>query len=183
MTRQSVHRHIPAAAAVLAALVLFVAAAAHGEARMELSSSSIVGGQIAQAHACRGKGGKDQAPQLTVRGLPAEARYISIVADDPDAMKPAGKVWVHWNVFNVAAQGEASVAAGQKLAGDEGQTSGGRHGYEGMCPPDGVHTYRFAVFASREKLAVDPRTPWTIDAFEARYGAQVLAKAQISGRF
>jgi Raf kinase inhibitor-like YbhB/YbcL family protein len=150
---------------------------------MELSSSSIVGGQIQKPHACRGKGGTDQPLQLTVRGLPAEAKYISIVGDDPDAMKPAGKVWVHWNVFNIPAQGEIAIAAGQQLPGDTGQTSGGARGYEGMCPPDGVHTYRFAVFASRDKLHVDTRTPWTIDRFESAYGTQALAKVQITGRF
>jgi Raf kinase inhibitor-like YbhB/YbcL family protein len=150
---------------------------------MELSSSSIVGGQIQKPHACRGKGGMDQALQLTVRALPPEARFISIVSDDPDAVKPAGKVWVHWNVFNVPAQGEIAIAAGQQLPGDVGHTTGGAHGYEGMCPPDGVHTYRFAVFAARDKLDVDTRTPWTIDRFEARYGTQVLTKAQLTGTF
>ena len=45
---------------------------------MELSSSSIVGGQIQQPHACRGKGGTDQPLQLTIRGLPADARFIAI---------------------------------------------------------------------------------------------------------
>ena len=150
---------------------------------MELSSSSIVGGQIQQPHACRGKGGTDQPLQLTIRGLPADAKFIAIVSDDPDAVKPAGKVWVHWNVFNVPAHGDVTIAAGQKLSGDEGQTTGGRHGYEGMCPPDGVHTYRFAVFASGDKLQVDTRTPLTIDAFEAKYGSQVLAKAQVTGKF
>ncbi|AMO22448.1 hypothetical protein GCM10027034_28060 [Ramlibacter solisilvae] len=150
---------------------------------MELTSSSIVNGQIQKPHACRGKGGSDQAPQLTVRGLPPEAKFISIVSDDPDAMKPAGRVWVHWNVFDVPAQGELAVAAGQALAGDVGKTTGGGRGYEGMCPPDGVHTYRFAVFASREKLGVDTQVPWTIGDFEARYGGQVLARAQITGRF
>ncbi len=95
---------------------------------MELSSSSIVGGQIQQPHACRGKGGTDQPLQLTIRGLPAEAKFIAIVSDDPDAVKPAGKVWVHWNVFNVPAQGEVTIAAGEKLSGDEGQTTGGRRG-------------------------------------------------------
>jgi phosphatidylethanolamine-binding protein (PEBP) family uncharacterized protein len=94
-----------------------------------------------------------------------------------------GKVWVHWNVFNLPAQGAVTIAAGQKLSGDIGQTSGGGRGYEGMCPPDGVHTYRFAVFASRDKLQVDTRTPLTIDAFEGKYGSQVLAKAQIAGKF
>lgn len=150
---------------------------------MELSSSSIVGGQIQKPHACRGKGGADLPPQLTIRNLPADARFASIVADDPDAMRPAGKVWVHWNVFNIQTHGEMDIAAGQKLSADVGQTSGGARGYEGMCPPDGVHTYRFAIFASRDKLQVDTRTPWTIDAFEAKYGGQVLAKAQITGKF
>jgi Raf kinase inhibitor-like YbhB/YbcL family protein len=150
---------------------------------MELSSSSIVGGQIQKPHACRAKGGMDQPVQLNIRDLPADARFVSIVADDPDAVRPAGKVWVHWNVFNLPAQGAVTIAAGQKLSGDIGQTSGGGRGYEGMCPPDGVHTYRFAVFASRDKLQVDTRTPLTIDEFEGKYGSQVLAKAQIAGKF
>lgn len=150
---------------------------------MELSSSSIVGGQIQKSHACRAKGGTDQPMQLSIRGLPPDTHFISIVADDPDAVRPAGKVWVHWNMFNVPAQGNVAIAAGQQLSGDIGQTSGGGRGYEGMCPPDAVHTYRFAVFASGDKLQVDTRKPWTIDAFEAKYGSQVLAKAQITGKF
>jgi Raf kinase inhibitor-like YbhB/YbcL family protein len=150
---------------------------------MELSSASIVGGKIQKPHACRAQGGTDQPLQLSVRGLPADAKFISIVADDPDAMKPAGKVWVHWNVFNIPAQGDMDIAAGQSPAGDVGQTTGGARGYEGPCPPDGVHTYRFAVFATREKLKVDTRTPMTIEAFERQYGAQLVARAQTEGRF
>lgn len=150
---------------------------------MELSSSSIVGGQIQKPHACRAKGGTDQPLQLTLRGLPDHTRFISIVADDPDAVRPAGKVWVHWNVFDIPAQGDVTFAAAHPPSGTAGRTSGGGRGYEGMCPPDGVHTYRFAVFASRDELHVDTHKPWTIDAFEAKYGGQVLAKAQITGKF
>jgi Raf kinase inhibitor-like YbhB/YbcL family protein len=183
MTQQHIMDAAFAAAAAFVITVLVSVAPAQGEARMELSSSSIVGGQIQKPHACRAKGGMDQPVQLTIRDLPADAKFISIVADDPDAVRAAGKVWVHWNVFNLPAQGAVTIAAGQKLSGDIGQTSGGGRGYEGMCPPDGVHTYRFAVFASRDKLQVDTRTPLTIDAFEGKYGSQVLAKAQIAGKF
>ncbi|HEY0822696.1 MAG TPA: YbhB/YbcL family Raf kinase inhibitor-like protein [Ramlibacter sp.] len=150
---------------------------------MQLTSSSIVGGHVARPHACRAKGGSDQPPQLSVRGIPPEAKYLAIVSDDPDAVRPAGKVWVHWNVFNVPASGQLDVAAGAHLPGDLGTTTGHAQGYEGMCPPDGVHTYRFAVFATKDRLQVDPRKPLTIDDFEAKFGAHVIAKAVISGKF
>ena len=150
---------------------------------MQVSSSSIVDGRIAKPQACRAKGGSDQPPQLSVRDIPAEARYVCIVGDDPDAVRPAGKVWVHWNVFNVPAADALDIAAGESLQGDVWSTTGNAKGYEGMCPPDGVHTYRFAVFACRDPLKVDPRTPLTIDAFEAKFGAQVLDRAMMSGQF
>ena len=151
---------------------------------MHLSSSSIVGGRIAQPHACRSKGGRDLAPHLDIRDIPGEARFLAIVADDPDAVKPAGQVWVHWNVFNVPVTGShIEVAAGQSLPGDVGHTTGGALGYEGMCPPDGVHTYRFAVFALRDAIKIATGKPWTIDAFEAKYATQAVAKAVVSGKF
>lgn len=152
---------------------------------MELSSSSIANGRIATAHACRAKGGTDQSPHLDLREVPSEGRYLAIIADDPDAMKPAGKVWVHWNVFNVPVAGRhTEFAAGQKLSGEVGTTSGrAASGYEGPCPPDGVHTYRIAVFALQDKLKIDTGAEWTIDAFEVKYGNQVVAKAVITGQF
>ena len=152
---------------------------------MQLSSTSIADGRIQPVHAARSKGGQDQPPALTVRGIPGEAKYLSIVGDDPDALKPAGRVWVHWNVFNVPLQGGETleIRAGQAPGGEVGTTSSGKHGYEGMAPPDGVHTYRFAVFASREPIKVDTGKSWTIDEFERSYGRQALAKAMTEGRF
>lgn len=151
---------------------------------MHVESSSISEGHIARVHACRGQGGRDQPLQLSVSDIPAAARFLAIVADDPDAVKPAGRVWVHWNVFNLPASGPLmEIAAGQALDGDIGRTTGGAHGYEGMCPPDGVHTYRFAVFALRERIPVDTRKAWTIEAFESKFGGEVVAKALVMGRF
>jgi hypothetical protein len=152
---------------------------------MELSSSSIANGRIAQVHACRAKGGTDQSPHLDIREIPSEGRYLAIISDDPDAMKPAGKVWVHWNVFNVPVAGRhTEFAAGQPLSGETGTTSGrAKSGYEGPCPPDGVHTYRIAVFALQDKVKIDTGAEWTIDAFEVKYGSQVVAKAMITGQF
>jgi Raf kinase inhibitor-like YbhB/YbcL family protein len=151
---------------------------------MKLSSSSIESGRIAKPHACRAKGGSDQPLQLTLSDIPGEARYLAIVADDPDAVRPAGKVWVHWNVFNVPVAGpRMEIAPGQSLSGEVGSTSGKARGYEGMCPPDGVHTYRFAVFALRDPVKVDTGKAWTLDDFEAEFGSQLVGKALVTGQF
>lgn len=150
---------------------------------MRASSSSIVNGRIEKEHASPSKGGSHKSLQLSVDDVPSEGRYLSIVGDDPDAMKPAGKVWVHWNVFNVPAAGKFALDAGQPPTGDVGVTSGGRRGYEGPSPPDGVHTYRFAVFATRDKVDIDTKVEWTIDAFEAKYGPMIVGKALVTGKF
>ncbi|MFL6692084.1 MAG: YbhB/YbcL family Raf kinase inhibitor-like protein [Ramlibacter sp.] len=150
---------------------------------MHITSSSIESGRIRKEHACRAKGGTDQTPQLSVEDIPFEGKYVSIVADDPDAVRPAGKVWVHWNVFNVPVTGRLILDAGQPPSGEVGATSGQGRGYEGPCPPDGEHTYRFAAFATTDKVKIDTSEPWTIDAFEVKYGSLVVGKALLTGRF
>lgn len=151
---------------------------------MQVTSSSIVGGKIEKQHACSGQGGTDTPIQLSISGVPAAAKFIAIVADDPDAVKPAGKVWVHWNMFNVPASRDVTIEAGQNLTGDAGRTTGGAKAYEGPCPPDGTHTYRFAVFAYQQKLeAAALQKPMTIDDFESKFGGRVLARAMVTGQF
>jgi Raf kinase inhibitor-like YbhB/YbcL family protein len=151
---------------------------------MKLTSSSIADGRLLKAHAARSHGGEDQTPGLSVHGFPEEANYLSVIADDPDAVGPAGRVWVHWNLFNVPARGEhQDLRAGQAYDGEPGLTSGGKRGYEGMAPPDGEHTYRFAVFASAQPIQADTTRPWTIEDFERTYGNKTLRVALIEGRF
>jgi Raf kinase inhibitor-like YbhB/YbcL family protein len=151
---------------------------------MRLTSASIADGRIQRVHAARSHGGEDQTPGLTVHGFPDEAHYLSVVADDPDAMGPTGRVWVHWNMFNVPHRGESvDLRPGQPMDGTPGITTGGRSGYEGMAPPDGEHTYRFAVFASAEPIQADTTRPWTVEDFERAYGNKTLRVALIEGRF
>lgn len=42
--------------------------------------------------------GKDISPPLSWSGVPAEAKSIALIMDDPDA--PRG-TWVHWVLFNI----------------------------------------------------------------------------------
>ncbi|MBL0418873.1 YbhB/YbcL family Raf kinase inhibitor-like protein [Ramlibacter sp. AW1] len=151
---------------------------------LTITSSSIADGRIQRVHACREQGGEDQSLSLTVHGLPPETRFLCVIVDDPDAMKPTGKVWVHWNVFNIETRGEmVDFRAGQPLGGEVGLNSSGQAAYQGMCPPDGRHTYRLAVFASRERLQVDTSKPWTLDDFQRAYGNRTIGSAQVSAQF
>jgi len=153
---------------------------------MQLSSTSIVDGKIRQEHACRSNGGKDVSVQLSVKDIPSEAKYLTIVMDDPDAVPVAGKTWVHWNLFNVPVSGDLNIRAGVPPEGDKGRATGGSKGYEGMCPPNGIHTYRFAVFATKEKIEVGGfigPTAMTIESFETKFAPSVVSKARILGKF
>ena len=84
-------------------------------AEMSVSSSSFADGRIAKVHACKKMGGKNQSPPVSISGLPSGATHIAIIMDDPDAKSVAGKTWVHWNVFNIKAEGDGySIDAAKK---------------------------------------------------------------------
>jgi Raf kinase inhibitor-like YbhB/YbcL family protein len=170
----------------LSLLIFLAANLASAQSPMQLLSDSISDGKIQKQHACRDMGGKDVSPQLTVTQAPEDAQFLSVVMDDPDAIPVAGKNWVHWNVFNVPIKGGLNLPAGALLQEEKGKASGGSRSYEGMCPPNGSHTYRIAVFATKTKLdvaAVATRTPMTIESFESKFGSLILSKAQLAAKF
>ena len=41
------------------------------------------------------------SPPLVISGIPASAKSLALIMDDPDAMGAVGKVWVHWVMWNV----------------------------------------------------------------------------------
>ena len=156
-------------------------------ADMSVSSSSFVNGIIDQVHACNKMGGKNQSPPVSITGLPDGSSHIAIIMDDPDAKPVAGKTWVHWNVFNIEAEGDSySIGAAKKPEGLVGKNSGGS-GYGGMCPPNGKHTYRLAAFALKVAVKVKASgwggKAYTIEKFEKDFKASILAKAVITGDF
>lgn len=159
---------------------------AHSQGTLEITSESIVDGQIQKIHACYGQGGKDQSVQLSVLQIPPAAKFLSIIVDDPDAIPVAGKNWVHWNLFNITAQERLDIQVGKPPLADAGRSSGGSKTYEGMCPPNGTHKYRFAAYATADKLDVGGffgPSAMTMEGFESKFAKSIIGKGMLTGKF
>lgn len=168
-------------------LLLIFTSSVFAMQQINVTSESIVEGKINKIHACSKFGGRDSPVQIRAENVPEGAKFLALVADDPDAVRPAGRVWVHWNVFNVSSTGSTfTLESGVMPKGDLGRTSGNAKGYEGMCPPDGVHKYRFAVFALSERIETGGffgLSAMTIEQFETKYRSLIVGKGQIEGKF
>ena len=166
--------------ACLAALVC-AAPGAGGEVRMRLTSSAFEeGGAIPARHTCRGE---DISPPLAWDGVPAAAKSLALICDDPDA--PMG-TWVHWVVFDIPHETRAfreGVPKTDKLEGGarQGMTDFGAVGYGGPCPPSGTHRYFFTLYALDAKL--DLAGTVTKERLLAAMKGRVLAEARLVGTF
>jgi len=139
---------------------------------------------IPARHTCDGE---DVSPPLQWSGLPATAKSLVLIVDDPDAPDPAApqRTWVHWVLYNlpVDAQGLPDGASAQPLpAGTrEGLNDWERTGYGGPCPPIGRHRYFHKLYALDTVLPdLDrPSKPGLLAAMEGH----VLAQAQLVGTY
>ncbi|MDX8407748.1 MAG: YbhB/YbcL family Raf kinase inhibitor-like protein, partial [Mariprofundaceae bacterium] len=58
------------------------------------------GAEIPSLYTCEGS---DISPPLQFSGIPAAAKSLALIVDDPDAPDPAAPqmTWVHWLVYNL----------------------------------------------------------------------------------
>lgn len=102
------------------------------------------GGTIPQKY---GRGEENVNPPLAIENVPDGAESLTLILDDPDAVEPAGTVWLHWLVWNIPPS-RAEIPEGWEPTGAvEGSNDFGERGYGGPDPPDGEHTYRFKLYA------------------------------------
>jgi Raf kinase inhibitor-like YbhB/YbcL family protein len=97
--------------------------------------------------------GQNISPPLSFSQVPETTKSLALIVDDPDA--PAGSAdpgWVHWIVYNIAAEaiaiGEDTVPVGSS----QGLTDFGNTSYGGPCPPSGQHRYFFTLYALDDSL-------------------------------
>jgi Raf kinase inhibitor-like YbhB/YbcL family protein len=100
--------------------------------------------------------GRNVSPPLTWSGIPASARELAVILEDPDAGSPPP--YVHWLIYKipVAAAGlpedipiDPSTPMPAAIRGAlQGANGFRRNIYRGPAPPPGrAHHYRFVVYA------------------------------------
>jgi len=140
---------------ILAASLIFFC---RGEVKMDIiitSTAFASGGAIPSRYACDGA---NVSPPLAWQGIPANAKSLALVCNDPDA--PVGD-WVHWVIFNIP---PASVGIPEALPAQKELTDGSRQGmndfrrigWGGPCPPGaGAHRYFFTLYALDQPMELE----------------------------
>jgi Raf kinase inhibitor-like YbhB/YbcL family protein len=106
------------------------------------------GGPIPRANTCDGTGGP---PTIRWTAVPAAAKSVAVVVDDPDA---PGGAFLHWLVIGLpASKGNVPTNAAGVSELDNGA---GTKGWTPPCPPPGAaHHYRFSVYALSDFVCAD----------------------------
>jgi Raf kinase inhibitor-like YbhB/YbcL family protein len=122
--------------------------------------------------------GADVNPPLVIENIPAGAKSLALLVDDPDA--PRG-MWVHWVVWNMAPDTqeieEGSIPSGSR----EGINDFRQRNYGGPCPPSGTHRYFFKLYALDTILNLDENT--TKAKLEKEMTGHILNQAELIGLY
>ena len=158
-------------------------AAEHSEkSTMQISSIAFGEGQsIPAKYTCDEK---NISPPLKWSGVPAAAKSLALIADDPDA---PGGTWVHWVLYdlpsNVSEFGE-DVSKSQFVSGGakQGLNDFKHLGYGGPCPPPGKpHRYFFKLYALDATVELKPGA--TKKELERAMEKHILAQGQLMGTY
>jgi len=135
---------------------------------------------IPKLHTCDGK---NISPSLGWKNVPKSAQSLAIICDDPDA--PVS-VWVHWIVYNIppAAKGlNEGVLKIEEFAhgARQGINDYMNIGYDGPCPPKGVHKYSFRLYALDSKI--NPVKDMTKEQLLFAMKGHILEEAELIGKY
>jgi Raf kinase inhibitor-like YbhB/YbcL family protein len=142
------------------------------------------GGEIPVKHTCEGA---DTSPPLEWSGVPARAKSLALIVDDPDAPDPKAPkmTYVHWVLYNIPRAttrlAEGAAKGGLAPGTREGKNDWKRTGYGGPCPPIGRHRYFFKLYALDTELP-DLGAP-TKQQLEKAFEGHVIEKAELIGTY
>ena len=140
--------------------------------------------EIPSVYTCEGS---DISPPLAWSGVPASAKSLALIVDDPDAPDPAAPkmTWVHWVLYGIPPTTPGLPEAVKPSALPQGTREGindwKRTGYGGPCPPIGRHRYFHKLYAL-DAVLPDLDRP-DKHALEKAMQGHVLAQAVLLGTY
>jgi Raf kinase inhibitor-like YbhB/YbcL family protein len=127
--------------------------------------------------------GENISPPLKWSSIPEGTKSLAIIIDDPSA---PGGTFVHWVVYNIPADVRelpADVRLNKNIPGRavEGTNHFGEEDYGGPCPPKGVHTYFFRIYAADTtfQLKAGAGKKALMEAMEGH----ILAEGYLTGKY
>ncbi len=153
-----------------------VARSTAAESTISVSSTAFRSGEnIPPQFTCKGA---NMSPPLEFHGIPAAAKRLALVVDDPDA--PTG-LFTHWLVWNIAPSAAQIAQKAVPPGAVQGTNDFGKSGYGGPCPPSGTHRYFLRVLALDRML--DLKRGAKRADFDKAIAGHVLARGELMGRF
>ena len=153
-----------------------------GKDNMQLTSTAFTeGAAIPAKYTCDAT---NVSPPLKWSGVPAGAKSVALIVDDPDA--PSG-IWLHWILYDLP---PATIELPEDLPKSQYAADGAKQGlndfqhlgYGGPCPPRGKpHRYFFKLYALDALLDLTPGA--TKKDLERAMEKHILAQAQLMGTY
>lgn len=150
---------------------------------MNLNSSAFApSSDIPSQYTCEGD---NHSPPLAWSGVPAGAKSLVLIVDDPDAPDPAApsRTWVHWVLYNIPPGTTGFEAAVSNLPSGtrQGINDWKQEGYGGPCPPVGRHRYFHKLYALDTVLP--ELRPATKASVEKAMQGHILAQSELVGYY
>src|ERR1700731_2177741 len=153
-----------------------IAAFAAGGAKMKIRSPAFQEGRTIPEKFS--KNDRNVNPELPIDGVPAQAKSLDLIVDDPE--DPVG-LFTHWLIWNIDSKttgnGENSVPKGALQGTNDFPGSG----YDGPQPPSGTHRYYFKIFALDRML--DLKSGAKRREVDAAMRGHVIAQGELMGRY
>ena len=129
--------------------------------------------------------GENLSPELVFSDVPANARSLVLLSDDPDAPDPEApkRIWLHSLVVIIPtetagfAEGVSDYPQGCRIAVNDS----GVRGWSGPRPPIGRHRYYFNLYALDTTL--DLPENFTRSQVEAAMAGHVIESAVTMGTY
>jgi Raf kinase inhibitor-like YbhB/YbcL family protein len=139
------------------------------------SSAFAEAGKIPKKYTCDDS---NVNPPLRIENVPASAKSLALIVDDPDA---PGRTWTHWLVWNVEPRTTEIREKSVPQNAVEGTSDFGSTNYGGPCPPAGTHRYYFKAYALDITLSLPSSTKKA--ALEKAMAGRVIAEGSLMGTY